>query len=81
MVVVSKTKGNSYILAELDGAVSRTRYAAFRVIPYHPRKSISIDLDDFLQHPESVESDASDTDNSTDSQPDDEPDDESGEEE
>jgi hypothetical protein len=74
MVVVSRTKGNSYILAELDGAVSKTRYAAFRVIPYYPRKSISIKLDEFLQHPES---DASDTDSSSDDESDNESDDES----
>lgn len=39
MVVVRKTEGGSYILAELDGAVSRLRYAAYRVVPYHARDS------------------------------------------
>ena len=34
MVVVRRTKGGSYILAELDGTVSRTRFAAFWVVPY-----------------------------------------------
>ena len=34
MVVVRRTKGGSYILAELDGAVSKTRFAAFRVVLY-----------------------------------------------
>ena len=37
MVVVRRTRGGAYILAELDGAVSRLRFAAFRVIPYAPR--------------------------------------------
>jgi len=37
MVVVCRTKGGSYMLAELDGAISKLRFAAFRVIPYYPR--------------------------------------------
>ena len=37
MVVVRRTYGGSYILAELDGTVSKIRYAAFRLLPYHPR--------------------------------------------
>ena len=35
MVVLCWTTGGSYLLAELDGAVSRLRYAAFRLIPYY----------------------------------------------
>jgi hypothetical protein len=30
-------KGGSYMLAELDGAISKLRFAAFRVIPYYLR--------------------------------------------
>jgi hypothetical protein len=37
MVVIRKTKGGSYILGELDGALSKLRFAAFRLIPYLPR--------------------------------------------
>ena len=37
MRVVRRTTGGAYILAELDGAESKTRYAAFRVIPYYAR--------------------------------------------
>ena len=37
MVVVHCTKGGAYILAELNGAVSRLRYAAFCIIPYLAR--------------------------------------------
>src|SRR5882672_1192743 len=37
MVVVHRMKGGVYILAELDGAVSRLCYAAFRLIPYLAR--------------------------------------------
>jgi hypothetical protein len=34
-VVIKRTVGGSYILAELDGSISRLRAAAFHVIPYH----------------------------------------------
>jgi len=34
MVVVHCIKGGAYIVAELNGAASKLRYAAFRVIPY-----------------------------------------------
>src|SRR5882724_1731125 len=34
MVVVHRTKGGAYILAELNRAVSRLRYTAFQIIPY-----------------------------------------------
>jgi hypothetical protein len=36
MIVVRRTKGGSYMLAELDGAISKLRFAVFRVIPYYP---------------------------------------------
>ena len=34
MVVVKKTRNGAYCLAELDGAVSRLCFAAFRLVPY-----------------------------------------------
>ena len=37
MVVIRKTFGGAYILAELDGSIWRSSVAAFRVIPYHER--------------------------------------------
>lgn len=43
-VVVRRTKGGAYILAETDGSISKTRYAAFRIIPYHARKAILVSL-------------------------------------
>ncbi|KAL5514794.1 hypothetical protein ACEPAG_2110 [Sanghuangporus baumii] len=49
MVMVRRTKGGSYILAEVSGAISALRYAAFRVIPYHARTRI-IDLVESLTH-------------------------------
>jgi hypothetical protein len=42
MVVVRRNRGGAYILAELDGAVSKLSYAAFRVIPYHARSRATI---------------------------------------
>ena len=41
MVVVEKTKGRSYVVAELDGATSRLRVAGFRLIPYFSRTRAS----------------------------------------
>jgi hypothetical protein len=48
MVVVRRTRGGSYILADEDGAVSATRYATFRVIKYHLRTGLSFAVDDFV---------------------------------
>ena len=39
MVVLRQTTNRSYLLAELDGVVSRLRYAAFWLIPYYSRLS------------------------------------------
>lgn len=44
MIVVRKTEGGSYILAEVSGAVSKLRVAAFRLLPYLRRSSINIDI-------------------------------------
>ncbi|KAJ3571153.1 hypothetical protein NP233_g3932 [Leucocoprinus birnbaumii] len=37
MIVVRRTTGGSYILSELDGSISKLRFGAFRLFPYHPR--------------------------------------------
>jgi hypothetical protein len=37
MVVVKRTERGAYVLAELDGAVAKTSYAAFRIVPYFAR--------------------------------------------
>src|SRR6267154_1985884 len=42
MIVVRKMAGGSYILAELDGSMSKLRYAAFRIIAYHVRNKTRI---------------------------------------
>ncbi|KAJ3877716.1 hypothetical protein F5051DRAFT_329366, partial [Lentinula edodes] len=48
MVIVKCTRGGNYRLAELTGAISRLRYAAFRVIPYHSRSTKRIKITEFL---------------------------------
>ena len=42
LVVIRRSRNGAYVLAELNGAVSKLPYAAFRLIPYHPRSKISI---------------------------------------
>jgi len=42
MVVLQRTIGGLYLLAELNGSISRLRYTAFRLLPYFPRKAITI---------------------------------------
>ena len=44
MVVLHRTTGRSYLLAEFDRAVSRLCYTAFRLIPYYSRLSSVIHI-------------------------------------
>ena len=37
LVVIRRTRGGSYILAEMNGAVLKEKVAAFRVLPHHAR--------------------------------------------
>ena len=46
MVVLRRTTGRSYVLAELDGSMSKLHFAAFRIIPYYPRFRSSIPVMD-----------------------------------
>jgi hypothetical protein len=48
MIVISRSQGSSYRLAELDGSISKLKFAAFRLIPYHPRSSSSIEVTQFI---------------------------------
>jgi hypothetical protein len=51
MVVIKRTKGGSYVLGELDGSLSKLRFAAFRVIPYLPRDITAIPVTKLTDFP------------------------------
>jgi hypothetical protein len=55
MVIVWQTTHGAYILAEIDGAISKLRFAAFRVIPYHARRRMNLDLETFFVFPDANE--------------------------
>ena len=42
LVIVSRNKGGTYIICELDGTVFDQLIAAFCIIPYHACKSIAL---------------------------------------
>ncbi|EIN11610.1 hypothetical protein PUNSTDRAFT_24158, partial [Punctularia strigosozonata HHB-11173 SS5] len=42
MVVVRRNAGRAYLLAELDGCLSRLRYAAARLVPYRNRAAVNV---------------------------------------
>ena len=44
MVVLCRTTGGLYLLAELDGAILRLWYMAFRLLPYFPHSKLSISV-------------------------------------
>ena len=49
MIFLAKNRGGAFILCELDGTVPIRPFAAFRIIPYFPRKSIPLPpIEDFL---------------------------------
>lgn len=48
MIVVRRTFGGSYILAEPDGSLSKLRYAAFRIVPYFARDTTRISVTHLL---------------------------------
>jgi hypothetical protein len=55
MVIVRQTTHGAYILTEMDGAISKLRFAAFCVIPYHARRRMNIDLETFFVFPDADE--------------------------
>jgi hypothetical protein len=64
MVIVRQTTNGAYILAEMDGAVSKLRFSAFCVIPYHARWRMNLDLETFFVFPDADE-ETEDTENET----------------
>ncbi|KAI0369561.1 hypothetical protein BV20DRAFT_945847, partial [Pilatotrama ljubarskyi] len=42
LVVVSRNRGGAYVLCELDSAVLHRAIAAFRLLPYLPRRAIRL---------------------------------------
>jgi hypothetical protein len=55
MVIVRQTIHGAYILAEMDSAISKLRFATFRVIPYHARRRMNMDLETFFVFPDADE--------------------------
>ena len=54
MVVIRRTPNGLYRLAELDSAISKLRYAAFRLVPYHARSRSSIPVMRLIEHEELI---------------------------
>jgi hypothetical protein len=55
MVIVRQTTHGAYILAEMDGTVSKLRFASFCVIPYHAQWRMNVDLETFFVFPDADE--------------------------
>jgi hypothetical protein len=52
LIVISRNKGGAYIICKLDGSVFDQPVAAFRVIPYLVRRSLTLpNLQDFIDIP------------------------------
>ena len=57
MVVLARTNGGNYLVAELDGSVWQEKVVAFRVLPYKARQSIVLlgDVEDWIDiYPEKL---------------------------
>jgi len=48
MVVVRRSRNGAYILAEVNGTVSRLKFAAFHLIPYHPCSQKYLEITEFV---------------------------------
>jgi hypothetical protein len=58
MVVIRRSPGGAYRLAELDSAVSRLRYAVFHLVPYHARSSTAIQVTQLIGEGEQAQIEA-----------------------
>jgi hypothetical protein len=54
MVVVSRSQGGSYQLAEINGSLSKLKFAAFCIIPYYPCSLTSLEIMQFI-NPQALE--------------------------
>ncbi|OAX31892.1 hypothetical protein K503DRAFT_702979 [Rhizopogon vinicolor AM-OR11-026] len=48
MVVISRSINGAYCLAEVDGSVSKLKFAAFHLIPYHVRSPSTLEVTQFI---------------------------------
>ena len=48
LIVVQRSTEGSYHLAEVDGALSKLKFAAFRLIPYHARSDKKLVITKFV---------------------------------
>ncbi|KXN80706.1 hypothetical protein AN958_08275 [Leucoagaricus sp. SymC.cos] len=48
MVVVKCLQSGAYILAEVNGAVLKCKFMAFRIIPYHPQSHQELQVTEFV---------------------------------
>jgi len=48
IVVVKRLQSGAYLLAEVNGAVSRLKFAAFQLIPYQPRSRKHLEITEFV---------------------------------
>jgi hypothetical protein len=44
MVIIRRNTGGAYVLAELDGSLSKLRYAAARLVPFQARSRIEVNI-------------------------------------
>jgi hypothetical protein len=51
MIVVSRSKGGSYQIAEVDRSLSHLKFAAFQLIPYYPHSLTSLEVTQYIDPP------------------------------